>query len=221
LSDAWSHLTKEYILTRWCFDSKINRLYISFNSFNQLFSHWSNWLFLLQIRFLIIRQLSNISSHFGLFFRRHLSSSRNVCLHWDQIIRDIRVIFNCEFQSNLIWINILSNLVLLDQFLKLFYSQMINLWDQHDHEEIRDFFVHYYDVTIWFYMKLFFRIFVWDLFSRSTSNKLILFFLMNYCLNFLMMTCCDRFSLIYWLMLLLLLLKRKFYWLLANDVPSS
>jgi hypothetical protein len=151
-------------------DNKINRLYISFSSSNQLFSYWSNELFLLQIRSLIIRQLSYISSHFDSFLRRHLSSFRNVWLHWDQIIRDIRVIFDDEFQSSLIWINILSNLVLLDQFLKLFYSQMIILWSKHDHEEIREFFVHF-DVTRWFYMKLFSKVFVWDLFSRSTSGK--------------------------------------------------
>jgi hypothetical protein len=133
---------------------------------------------------LIIRQLDDISSHSDSFLRRHLSSSRNVWLHWDQIIRDIRIIFDDEFQSSLIWINILSNLVLLDQLLKLFYSQMIILWGQHDHEGIRGFFVHYYDVTVWFYMKLFSGVFVWDLFSRSTPDKKILFFLMDCYLNF-------------------------------------
>ncbi len=142
LFDAWSHFTKEYILTRWCLDSKRNRLYTLFSSFNQLFLHWSDWLSLLQIRSLIIRQFDDISSHSDSFLRRHFSSSRNVLLHWDQKIRDIKIIFNCEFQLNFIWINILSNLVLLDQFLKLFYSQMIILWDQHDHEEIISLFVH-------------------------------------------------------------------------------
>jgi hypothetical protein len=199
----------------------MNRLYTSFNSFNQLFSHWSDWLSLLQIRFLIIRQLSKISSHSDSFLRRQFFLFRNVWLHWDQIIRDVRIIFDDEFHSNLIWINKLSNLVLLDQLLKFFYSQMIILWEQHDHEEIKNLFVHYYDVTIWFYMKLFSKIFVWDLFNRSTSDKRSYSSWWIAIWIFLMKTCCDRLSLIYWLMLLLLLLKRKFYWLLANDEPSS
>jgi hypothetical protein len=94
-------------------------------------------------------------------------------------------------------------IILWGQLLKLFYSQMIILWGQHDHEEIRDFFVHYYDVTIWFYMKLFFRIFVWGLFSRSTSGKRFYSSWWIAIWIFLMKACCGRLSLIYWLMLLL------------------
>jgi hypothetical protein len=187
----------------------MNRLYISCSSFNQLFSHWSDWLSLLQIRFLIIRQLSNISSHSDSFLRRHLFSFRNVWFHWDQIIRDIKVIFNCEFQSSFIWINILSNLVLLDQFLKLFYSQMIILWDQHDHEEIKNLVVHC--VMIWFFSRCFVRFTFWAKFYSSrwiaTRSEFSDEDLLWSSLTDLLMI--DATA------------ERKFYWLLASDVPSS
>ncbi len=212
LSDAWSHLIKRYVLTRWCLDSKMNRLYTSFSSSNQLFSHWSDWLSLLQIRSLIIRQLSDISSHSDSFLRRQFSSFRYVWLHWDQIIRDIRIILNDELRFWFIEINIFSNLVLFDQFLKLFYLQMIILWDQHDHEEIKNFFVHS-DVTKWSQV-----FWIWDFVLHLTKSFYASWWIAIRI--FLMKTCCDRFSLIYWLMLLLLL-KRKFCWLLASDISSS
>jgi hypothetical protein len=193
----------------------MNCLYISFSSFNQLFSHWSDELSLLQIRSLIIRQLDDISSHSDSFLRRQLSSFRNVWLHWDQIIRDIRVIFDDELRFWFVEINILSNSMLFDQLLKLFYSQMIILWDQHDHEEIRDFLVHN-----WRDDMISIRLFQYeDLFSRSTSDK-------SFYSSWWIAIRPEFFDEdLLWSSFTDLLIdataKRKFYWLLASDEPGS
>ncbi len=220
MSDVWSHLTRWYILTRWCLDSLMNDLYASLRSSHQFFSHWSDELSLLQVLLLLIDQLIDWSSWSDSLIRWDIAACDHRDVQCHSEIREIRIILDDELRFRFIWVNILSNSMLLDQLLKLFYSQMIILWGQHDHEEIRSLFVHNWRDDIVLY-----EIVLWDIRMRFIQSFYIwqkfLFFLMNCYLNFLMKTCCDRLSLIYWLMLLLLLLKRKFYWLLASDVSGS
>jgi hypothetical protein len=86
--------------------------------------------------------------------------------------------------------------VLLGQFLKLFYPQVIILWGQHDHEGIRGLFVHnwrggivLYGIVLWgIRMRFIQPFYTWQKF---------LFFLVDCYLNFLMKACCGRLSLIY------------------------
>ncbi len=71
--------------------------------------------------------------------------------------------------------------MLFDQFLKLFYSQIIIFWDQHDYDKIKSLLVYNWRDDI-----IFIRLFQYEnLFNRFTSDKKILFFLMNCYLNFL------------------------------------
>jgi hypothetical protein len=145
-------------------------LYASLCSSHKLFSHWSDELSLLQVLLILRCQLVDWSSWFDSLFWWDIASCDHDCFQCHYKIREIRIFFNDELRFRLIEINILSNLMLFDQLLKLFYSQMIILWDKHYHEEIKSLFV-YFDATRWFYIKLFSRVFVWDLFNCSTSDE--------------------------------------------------
>jgi hypothetical protein len=194
-------------------------LYVSLRSSHQFLSHWSDELSLLQVSLLLVSQLINWTSWSDSLIRWNIDACDDCDVQCHHYVREIRVVFDDELRFRFFWINILSNSMLLDQLLKLFYSQMIIFWDQHDHEEIRNLFVHD-DVMIWFYMKLFSKVFVWDLFNRSTSDEFDSILRDELLLdqNFLMKTCYDRLSLIYWLMLLL---NESSIDLLASDVSGS
>jgi hypothetical protein len=149
-------------------------LYASLRPSHQFFSHWSGGLSLLQVLLLLIDQLIDWSSWSDSLIRWDIAACDHRDVQCHSEIREIRIILDDELRFRFIWVNILSNSVLLDQLLKLFYSQMIILWGQHDHEEIRSFFVH--SVMIWFYL--------FEMFCPSYTPGKVLFSKMNCYLNF-------------------------------------